>query len=124
MAKRCDLTDTGVQSGNNVSHSNRKTRRRFLPNLQRVTFESTLLKKTFSLKVTAATLRSIDHNGGFDNFLLTTNTNKLSEAAKKIRRQLKKIAETDTKGEAKKPVKKKPAARKTAPKKDSKTSAA
>lgn len=90
MARRCDLTDVGVQSGNNVSHSKRRTRRRFLPNIQNVTLKSDALDKEFRLKIAAKTIRSIDHNGGFDNFLVTAKAHNLSETGQKIRRQVKK----------------------------------
>ena len=63
MAKKCDISGTGVQSGNNVSHANNKTRRRFLPNLQVVSLLSDTLGKIFKLKVCSKTLRSIEHNG-------------------------------------------------------------
>ena len=90
MSNRCELTDVGVQTGNNVSHSNRKTRRRFLPNVQNVTVRSDALNKEYHLKIAAKTLRSIDHNGGFDNFLVTAKAHNLSEMGQKIRRQIKK----------------------------------
>lgn len=90
MARKCDLTGTGVQVGNNVSHANNKSRRRFLPNLQHVTLVSDALKQKFSFRITAATLRSIDHNGGLDDYLVTTNANKLTVQARKLRNQIKK----------------------------------
>lgn len=92
MARRCTLTGKGVQSGNNVSHSNRRTRRRFMPNVQNVTLRSDLLKRDFSLKVTASTIRTVEHNGGLDNWLLTTSSRKLTEEAVKIKRKLRKAA--------------------------------
>ena len=101
MAKRCELTGTGVQSGHKVSHSNIKTKRRFLPNLHVISVSSTALRQVFRLRVTAATLRSIDHNGGLDEFLLTANNNSLSEQAVKIKRKIKK-ANAAIKPEAKK----------------------
>ena len=90
MAKRCELTGIGVQSGNKVSHSNRKTRRRFLPNLHSVTLRSSVLEQNFSLRITAATLRGVDHNGGLDNFLLTATNGNLTELALKLKRKIKK----------------------------------
>lgn len=90
MSKRCELTDVGVQAGNNVSHSKRRTRRRFLPNLHTVSLTSETLAQKFKLKITSATLRSIDHNGGFDQFLVTAKAKNLSEAGQKIRRKIKK----------------------------------
>jgi large subunit ribosomal protein L28 len=94
MARRCDLTGVGVMAGNNVSHSNRKTRRRFLPNVQEVSLYSDVLKKRFSLKLTAATLRTVEHNGGIDAYLLGTPNIKLTDEAIKIKRQIKKAAAT------------------------------
>jgi len=94
MAKKCDLTGVGPMSGNNVSHSNHKTRRRFVPNLQPVSFASEALNKSFSLRVTAATIRTVDHNGGLDSYLTKTSDRKLTVEAIKIKRQIKKaIAE-------------------------------
>lgn len=88
MAKRCDLTGVGVQTGNNVSHANNKTRRRFLPNVQNVSLQSEALGNNVSLKVTAATLRSVEHNGGLDGYLLTTSNNKLTTAAQTLKRRI------------------------------------
>ena len=66
MSKKCDITGVGVQSGNNVSHANNRTRRRFMPNLHVVSLMSDILGKVFKLKVCAKTLRTIEHNGGLD----------------------------------------------------------
>ena len=93
MAKRCDLTGVGAQSGNNVSHSNRKSRRRFMPNVHKVSLLSEALGQKVSMDVTAATLRSVDHNGGLDTFLLTTPATKLTEFGQKLRRKVKKAKE-------------------------------
>ncbi len=90
MSRKCDLTGTGAMSGNNVSHSQRKTRRRFLPNIQRARFRSDALEREFVLNVTNKTLRSVDHNGGFDLFLTTAKANNLTPLGQKIRRQVKK----------------------------------
>lgn len=90
MSRKCDLTDTGVQTGNNVAHSNKRTRRRFLPNLQQVHLLSETLERKIPLRITAATLRSIDHNGGLDGFLLTAKAHKLSPLGQKLRREIKK----------------------------------
>ena len=89
MSKRCDLTGTGPQSGNKVSHSNRKTRRRFEPNLHAVSLHSETLGQTVSLRVTAATLRSVDHNGGLDAFLLKNAASKLTDEAQKLKKKIK-----------------------------------
>ena len=90
MARRCDITGTGPKSGNNVSHSNRKTRRRFLPNLQTVSLESEALGVQVTLRVTAATLRSIEHNGGLDAYLIKHSESKLTAEAVRLKRQIKK----------------------------------
>lgn len=88
MSRRCDLMDTGPMSGNNVSHSNVKTRRRFEPNLCNVTLISDALGQKFRLRITAATLRTVDFKGGLDGFLMGTKNKKLSEKARKIKRAL------------------------------------
>ena len=90
MSKKCDITGTGVMSGNNVSHANNKTRRRFLPNLQVVSLLSEKLGKVFKLKVCSKTLRSIEHNGGLDAYLESTSNTKLSKEAQKIKKQIAK----------------------------------
>lgn len=90
MAKKCDISGTGVMSGNNVSHANNKTRRRFLPNLQIVSLLSDSLGRIFKLKVCSKTLRSIEHNGGLDSYLETTSNTKLTEEAKKIKKTIAK----------------------------------
>ncbi len=90
MSKKCDITGTGVMSGNNVSHANNKTRRRFLPNLQVVSLLSEKLGKVFKLKVCSKTLRSIEHNGGLDSYLESTSNTKLSKEAQKIKKQIAK----------------------------------
>ncbi len=96
MSRRCDLTDIGPMSGNNVSHSNAKTRRRFEPNLCNVTLFSDKLDQKFKLRITAATLRTVDFKGGLDSFLMNTKNKKLSEKARKIKRALvKKEAEAE-----------------------------
>lgn len=88
MAKRCALTGVGVQTGNNVSHANNRTRRRFLPNVQKVSLQSDALGNNVPLKVTAATLRSVEHNGGLDSYLLTTSNNKLTTEAQTLKRRI------------------------------------
>ncbi len=92
MSRRCDLTNVGPMSGNNVSHSNAKTRRRFEPNLCNVTLVSDTLGQKFKLRITAATLRTVDFKGGLDGFLTNTKNAKLSEKARKIKRALAKKA--------------------------------
>ena len=90
MATKCDLTGTGVQTGNNVSHANNRTRRRFMPNLHVVSLLSETLNKVFKLKICAKTLRSIEHNGGLDSYLANTASKDLSPKAKAIKKQISK----------------------------------
>ncbi len=90
MSKKCEISGTGVMSGNNVSHANNKTRRRFLPNLQVVSLLSEKLGKVFKLKICSKTLRSIEHNGGLDAYLESTSNSKLSAEAVKIKKQISK----------------------------------
>ena len=91
MARRCDLTDIDVLSGNNVSHSNRKNKRRFLPNIQTVTLRSGILNSSMRMNLAARTIRSIDKNGGLDLFLINSKSSNLSEYANKLRRKIKKL---------------------------------
>lgn len=90
MSRRCELTGTNRQIGHLVSHSNIKTKRTFQPNLVKVSLESEALGKSFRLRITAAALRSVDHVGGLDAFLLKASEENLSLGAAKIRRDLKK----------------------------------
>ena len=90
MARKCDISGTGAMSGNNVSHANNRTRRRFLPNLQIVSLLSDVLGKAFKLKVCSKTLRSIEHNGGLDSYLESTSKAKLTDEAKKIKKAIAK----------------------------------
>lgn len=90
MSKRCAITGKTIQFGNNVSHSMRKTRRRFNPNIQSVSLLSDSLGQKFKLNVTVSTVRSIEHNGGLDAYLLKTSNLKLSKEAIAIKRQIKK----------------------------------
>jgi large subunit ribosomal protein L28 len=90
MARRCELTGKGVLSGNNVSHANNKSRRRFLPNLSEVRLMSDSLGQNFSLKVSAAALRSVEHRGGLDAFLMKARDTELSTNALRIKRQVAK----------------------------------
>ena len=94
MSRRCELTGKAVQSGNKVSHSNRKTRTRFLPNLVNVTLLSETLGKGYKLRVAAAALRSVEHRGGLDAFLMKASDADLSPDALAFKRELvKKAAE-------------------------------
>ena len=90
MSKTCQLLGIKTQFGNNVSHSQRKTRRRFDVNLQKISFKSDILDQTFKLRVASSTIRTVEHNFGFDNFLLTTKAAKLTEKARNLRIRLKK----------------------------------
>ncbi len=78
MARRCELTGKTVQSGNNVSHANNKTRRRFLPNLQVTSLLSDVLG-TIRLRLSTRAIRTIEHNGGLDAYLLSQSDRKLTE---------------------------------------------
>ncbi len=94
MSRMCELTGKGVQSGNNVSHANNKTKRRFLPNLCHVTLISDSLGQRYRLRVSAHALRSVEHRGGLDAFLLKASESDLSMRARLLRRQIaKKTAE-------------------------------
>jgi len=90
MSRRCDLLNVSPMSGNNVSHSNRKTKRRFLPNLNKLSFKSDALGVKLNFKVASSTLRTINKYGNIDNFLINYRFNKLSEAAKTFRNSVKK----------------------------------
>ena len=90
MSRRCELTGKAVQAGNKVSHSNRKTRTRFLPNLCNVTLISDSLGRAVRLRVAAASLRSVEHRGGLDNFLLKSADAALSPGARALKSEIKK----------------------------------
>lgn len=92
MSRCCELTGKAVQSGNNVSHANNKTKRRFLPNLCSVTLISDALGQRFRLRVSAAALRSVEHRGGLDAFLAKADENELSVRARLLKRQIAKKA--------------------------------
>ena len=85
MSKRCELTGTSPLKGHNVSHAKNKTKRRFLPNLKKVTFKSDILKKNVKLNVTNAALRTVDFKGGLDKFLKTAKSKNLSKRVKKLK---------------------------------------
>jgi large subunit ribosomal protein L28 len=92
MSRRCELTGKGPMSGNNVSHANNKTRRRFLPNLNDVTLQSEVLGRGVKLRISAHALRSVDHRGGLDKFLAKADDAVLSTNARKIKREIQKAA--------------------------------
>lgn len=126
MSRRCEITGKGPMVGNNVSHANNKTKRRFLPNLQDVSFFSVGLKKNIKVSATTHGIRTVEHKGGIDAFLLGTAPTKLNPVLRKLRKQLVEKQGTPAKPEAKKrrPVspakavkKAKKAAKRAAPKK-------
>ena len=90
MSRRCELSGVNRQIGHKVSHSNVKTKRAFNPNLVQVTLASDALGRAFRMRITAAALRTVDHRGGLDAYLLKASEAQLSERAAKIRRDLKK----------------------------------
>ena len=90
MSRICELTGKGRQVGHNVSHANNKTKRVFLPNLQNVTLMSEGLDRSFKFRVSTNGLRSVEHVGGLDNWLLKTSDEQLSAGALKVKRELKK----------------------------------
>ena len=96
MSRRCDLTGVGVQFGNNVSHSQRKTRRRFEPNLRKVTYKSVTTGQEYRLKITAKCMRTIDKLGGFDYFMMNAKSYKMSFKAKSIFKEIVKVQEKGT----------------------------
>jgi len=89
MSRRCELTGVGPMVGHNVSHSNIKTKRRFLPSLADTNLQSEALGQSFRLKVTNAALRTLDFKGGLDAVLMNTRDELLSPRARKIKRQVK-----------------------------------
>ncbi len=89
MSRRCELTGKGVLSGHNVSHANNKTKRKFRPNLSEVALMSDKLDRTVKLRISKHALRSIDHNGGFDNFIVKQDDEKLSERALRLKREIR-----------------------------------
>jgi large subunit ribosomal protein L28 len=90
MSRRCELTGKGPLTGHKVSHSNRKTKRRFLPNLVSVTMISDALGRSVKLRVSANALKSVDHRGGLDAFLIKAKEDELSVKARGLRRELQK----------------------------------
>ncbi|MGN6116477.1 MAG: 50S ribosomal protein L28 [Nitrobacter sp.] len=90
MSRRCELTAKAPQVGHKVSHSNIKTKRRFLPNLVNVTFQSDALARSVRLRVSTNALKSVDHRGGLDAFLLKAKDSELSPRAVEIKRAIQK----------------------------------
>ena len=90
MSRRCELTGKGPMVGNNVSHANNKTRRRFLPNLNEVSLTSDVLGQSHRFRISSAALRSVDHRGGLDAFLAKAPDADLSAKALKVKRDIAK----------------------------------
>jgi large subunit ribosomal protein L28 len=88
MSRRCQITGKGVLTGNNVSHANNKTRRRFLPNIQNASLLSESLGQSISLRVCTRALRTVEHNGGIDAYLLGTPNSKLPADARTVKRRI------------------------------------
>ena len=88
MSKVCQISGKRSMTGNNVSHANNRTKRKFLPNLQNVKFYSKNLDKYFTLKISVRAMKSVEKNGGFDSFLLNTNNRNLAPEALKIKRSI------------------------------------
>ena len=93
MSRKCDLSNVEISKGNKVSHSNRKTKRRFIPNLHNVSLVSDALKQTLRLRIAVRTLRAIEFKGGLDNFLASQATRKLTDKGIALRNKiLKKLS--------------------------------
>jgi large subunit ribosomal protein L28 len=92
MSRRCELTGKGVLAGNNVSHAQNKTRRRFLPNLRTTKLYSDVLGQSVSLKLSANAIRTVEKNGGLDAFLLGRKDAKLPDEARRLKRRIEKAA--------------------------------
>ena len=90
MSRRCEITGKGVLSGNNVSHANNKTRRRFLPNLQVTSLLSDILGHDVRLRMSTRAIRTVEHNGGIDAFLLGTPNTKLTDEGRTLKRRIEK----------------------------------
>lgn len=89
MSRRCELTGKGPMVGNNVSHANNRTKRRFLPNLTETALMSESLGRTFRLKVSTSALRTVDHKGGLDAFLMKAKDADLSDKARRIKKEIR-----------------------------------
>jgi len=90
MARRCALSGKGVLTGNNVSHANNRTRRRFLPNLQETALLSDALGQMVRLKLSTRTIRTIERNGGLDQYLLTSRASELTVEGRQLRKRIEK----------------------------------
>lgn len=96
MARRCSITGKGVLTGNNVSHANNRSRRRFLPNLQEASLVSDALGQPVRLRLSTRAIRTIEHNGGLDSYLLGTPNSKLTVEAVRLKKRIKKAAASAT----------------------------
>ena len=92
MSRRCSITGKGVQTGNNVSHANNRSRRRFMPNLQVTSLLSDALGHTVRVRLSVRALHTVDRNGGIDAYLLKTPSAKLPPDAQKLKRRIQKAA--------------------------------
>ena len=90
MARRCELTGKAVQSGHNVSHANNRSKRRFLPNLCAVHLLSDAMAQSYSFTISARALKSVEHRGGLDAFLVKARDEELSLKARRVNRQIEK----------------------------------
>ena len=96
MARRCELTGKDAQVGNKVSHANNKTKTRFMPNLCNVSLISEAMGQTYRFRISAIALKSVEHNGGLDNFLMKVRAEGLSGKAAKLKRSIAKRLEAQT----------------------------
>ena len=106
MTKQCELTGVKISLGNNVSHAHNKTKRNFVPNLQKKNIYSDILNQMVRLKISTKAMKSIEFAGGFDKYIISTTSNKLSVKALKIKKAIKKKISVSSKIE-KKTLKKK-----------------
>jgi large subunit ribosomal protein L28 len=90
MARRCPLTGKGIQSGHNVSHANNKTKRRFMPNLQQASLQSDALGGVVHIRLSVNAIRTVEHNGGIDAYLLGVNNTRLSDDARRLKKRIEK----------------------------------
>ena len=88
MSKLCEISGKKPMSGNNVSHANNRTKRRFIPNLQRVKLYSGTLQKYINLNITVRTMKTVEKNGGLDSYLIKTSNRNLADTAIKIKKQI------------------------------------
>ena len=88
MSKKCELTGKSPLKGHRVSHANNKTKRKFIPNLKKVTFKSNILKRNIKLRVSNAAIRTVDYKGGLDSFLKSTKSFRLSLKVTKLKKTI------------------------------------